>query len=369
MSNFMHKVKDAMTDRDKDTDRGYNDPNQDTHGSQNAPMHPSDTKTHNNPSGGSNPFGSTRSGDQSSRHPRFNEPQNVGEPTNTETGNQYGAGQGSDPYAQTRAGGGATNVGPHDSAVANKLDPRVDSDMDNRASQARTEGERPNVAHAQGFNPSNTSSLRQQQQQQPQPQQFQQQQQPGMQSGMQGFDNHKSSEDKYSKEQQEHSSHSQPFGDQMTSEDDYRSSTQENKSHSTTSHTAPCDTNVGAGAGGMGGNAQKLGGNVGAGGDNFGDTGAEAGGMGGNAQKLGGNVGAGGSGFGDTGVETGGMGGTQPGFGGNAAAGGSSYGDNTGTGGRSGAQAQNTDPMNKLDPRVNRANEQQNVAGNQRGGY
>lgn len=38
---------------------------------------------------------------------------------------------GPDPYAQSRAGGatGTTNAGPHDSNVANKLDPRVDSDM------------------------------------------------------------------------------------------------------------------------------------------------------------------------------------------------------------------------------------------------
>lgn len=59
------------------------------------------------------------------------------------------------------------------------------------------------------------------------------------------------------------------------------------------------------------------------------------------------------------------MGGTaQPSFGGNAAAGGSSYG---GAGGQSGAQTQNADPMNKLDPRTTRAAEQQNLAGNQRG--
>ncbi|KAJ5645442.1 hypothetical protein N7507_011453 [Penicillium longicatenatum] len=303
MSNFMHKVKDAMTDRDKDADR-FNEPGQESYGSSNAP-----TNTNTNPSGKTNPFGSTRSGDGATRHTRFNEPQNVGEPTNTGMGSQNIGGSGSDPYASTRAGG-ATNAGPHDSAMANKMDPRVDSDMDNRANQARTEGDRPNVAQAQGFNPSNTSSLRQQQQQQ-QPQQQSSMQQPMQQPGMQGFDNHKSSEENYSKSTQEHSSHSQPTSDQMSSQDDYNTSTQENKSHSSTSHAAPCQTNVGGQTGGMGGNA-------------------------------------------------------QPNFGGDAAAGGSSLG---GTGaGRSG-QAQNADPMNKLDPRVTRANEQQNLAGNQRGGY
>lgn len=168
------------------------------------------------------------------------------------------------------------------------------------------------------------SSLRQGQQQQP----GMQQQQPGMQQqgmqqqpGMQAFDNHKKSEENYSKDTQEHSSHSQPgeFGSDVNTQDDHSTSLQENKSHSTTSHAAPCQTNVGADTGGMGGTAQP---------------------------SFGGNA--------------------QPSFGGNAAAGGSSYGD-TGAGGRLGAQAQNVDPMNKLDPRTTRANEQQNLAGNQRG--
>lgn len=149
---------------------------------------------------------------------------------------------------------------------------------------------------------------------------------------MQAFDNHKSSEENYSKSTQERSAHSQPGtlgSDQMTSQDEHSTSMQENKSHSTTSHAAPCQSNVGTEAGGMGGNAQP---------------------------SFGGNTASGGTG-----------GTAQPSFGGNAAAGGSSFGDNTGTGGRSGAQAQNADPMNKLDPRTTRTNEQQNIAGNQRG--
>jgi len=320
-----------MTDRDKDTDR-YNEPGQDTTGSSNA---------NTNPSGkSSNPFGSSHSGDGPTRHTRFNEPQHGGEHTHTGMGNQdASARSGADPYSSSRTGG-ATNAGPHDSAAANKLDPRVDSDMDNRGNPARTEGDRSNVSHAQGFNPSNTSSLRQQQQQQqPQQQQSgmqqpgmqqrmqQDMQQPGMQQGMQqpgmGFDNHKSSEENYSKATEEHKSHSQPFGsDQMGSQDDYNASTQENKSQSSTSHSQPCQQNVGAGTGGMGGT----------------------------------NVGAG----------EGGMGNAQPSFGGNAAAGGSSGGD---TGAGRFGQTQNADPMNKLDPRTTGANEQQNIAGNQRGGY
>ena len=53
-----------------------------------------------------------------------------------------------------------------------------------------------------------------------------------------------------------------------------------------------------------------------------------------------------------------------PGFGGDAA-GGSSY---TSEGARQPTGGQNTDPLNKLDPRVTRSNQQSNVA-NQRGGY
>lgn len=41
------------------------------------------------------------------------------------TGATYGSGLGA-------PGAGSTNVGPHGSNIANKLDPRVDSDMDNR---------------------------------------------------------------------------------------------------------------------------------------------------------------------------------------------------------------------------------------------
>lgn len=106
----------------------------------------------------------------------------------------------------------------------------------------------------------------------------------------------------------------------MTSEENYSTSTQEHKSQSSTSHTGP---------GQMGSQAQP--------------------------------------GFGNRGGQTN-FGGGQPNFGGGAAPGGSSYNDNT-SGMRGPSGGQNTDPMNKLDPRVNRSNEQQNTIGNQRGAY
>jgi hypothetical protein len=62
----------------------------------------------------------------------------------------------------------------------------------------------------------------------------------------------------------------------------------------------------------------------------------------------------------------------QPGPGqqrfGGGATGGSSY-DDTSAGVRGPSGGQNPDPLNKLDPRVRRSNDQQNTAGDQRGGY
>ncbi|KAJ5745226.1 hypothetical protein N7520_010408 [Penicillium odoratum] len=284
MSNFMHKVKDAMTDRDKE-DRTYRD--DDNYGS-NAPG----TETNNPSDRPTNPFGHSR-GDTTGSHTRFNEPSNV-DSTNTKGSHNTGP-TGSDSYASARSG--ATNAGPHDSATANKLDPRVDSDQDHRANQG-TMGSRSNVgphdsAMANKMDPRVDSD--------------------------QAFDNHKKSEENYSKATQEHKAHTQPgeMGNELKSEDDYSSSLQENKTHSTTSHAAPCQ---------------------------------EAGGLGGQ-QGMAGQQGMGG----------------QQGFGGNAAAGGSGGMGMSGGQGGVQSQGQNVDPMNKLDPRVTRANEQQSNVGNQRG--
>jgi hypothetical protein len=138
-----------------------------------------------------------------------------------------------------------------------------------------------------------------------------------------GVDNHETSEDDYNKSTQETNSQSQPQpgmydNNQMTSEESHTTSTQEHKSHSATSHTVPCQTNMQ--------NEQGLG-----------NSGLDSSGLGSRA---------------------------QPAFGGNAAAGGSSYS----SGARQPSGIQNDDPLNKLDPRANRSNEQANV-GNQRGVY
>jgi hypothetical protein len=63
MSNFMHKVKDAMTDHDKDPARGSRA--QDNQGSSNAPAQGSDMNQNRSSGVGSNnPYGSgSRSGD------------------------------------------------------------------------------------------------------------------------------------------------------------------------------------------------------------------------------------------------------------------------------------------------------------------
>ena len=130
-----------------------------------------------------------------------------------------------------------------------------------------------------------------------------------------GVDNHETSEDDFKKSTQEKTSQSQPqtgeYGNNpMASEESHSTATQEHKSHSATSHAMPCQTNL---------------------------------------QN-----------------EPGRYNRDEPSFGGNAA-GGSSYD----AGGREPSGAQNDDPLNKLDPRVTRSNQQANVANQrgQRGGY
>jgi hypothetical protein len=127
------------------------------------------------------------------------------------------------------------------------------------------------------------------------------------------------SDDNYSSSKQEKKSHTQPLtsDNQMTSEDSYSNATQEHKTHSTTSHAEPCEMEPRAAPGPdsrMG--QQTLG-----------------------QQNLGGG-----------------------------ATGGSSYNDNS-SGARGPSGPQNPEQMNKLDPRVQGSNYQQNAVGDQRGGY
>lgn len=74
MSNFMHKVKDAMTDRDKDTGRGFRAPH-DNQGSSDAPATDYDlNQNRSSGMGSNNPYGSGRSGDGPTTYgdPNFN---------------------------------------------------------------------------------------------------------------------------------------------------------------------------------------------------------------------------------------------------------------------------------------------------------
>jgi hypothetical protein len=129
----------------------------------------------------------------------------------------------------------------------------------------------------------------------------------------QGVDNHESSEDDYNKSTQEKNAQSQPSDSydskgNWASEQSHETSTQEHKSHSATSHAMPCQTNLQDEPG-------------------FDNRAAE------------------------------------PKFGGNAAGGSS----NT-AGAREQTGSQNTDPLNKLDPRVTRSKENPSYA-DQRSGY
>jgi len=193
--------------------------------------------------------------------------------------------------------GGRTNAGPHDSNVANKMDPRVDSDLDNRrnypgTTDSQNVGSQDTGSGARGFDPSSTGSIGQ----------------------SRGIDNHMTSEDNYSSSKEEKKSRTQPLtsDNKMTSEESYSNATQEHKSHSTTAHAEPCE---------MEPRAQP-----------------------GHGSRMG-----------------------QQNFGGGAT-GGSSYNDNN-SGARGLSGPENPQQMNKLDPRGQGSNYQQNPVGNQRGGY
>ncbi|KAJ5899072.1 hypothetical protein N7495_003816 [Penicillium taxi] len=227
MSNFMHKVKDAVTDRrDEDTSPGYKESNkmndnrsafESSNPQQRLDTDPNQhgsARTAPSSSGGSNPFGG--SGNRTGTHNQSK----VDEPRDTDRFNSHGS--------TGTTGGRATNAGPHDSNLANKMDPRVDSDLDNRGNNAGNFGSQGNRGNAQGFQPnSKTQSSTGQ-----------------MHTGMQGIDNHETSEESYSSSKQDRKTHREPgaFGaEKLTSEDNHSSSMQEHKSHSSTTHTKPCN--------------------------------------------------------------------------------------------------------------------------------
>ncbi|KAJ5545086.1 hypothetical protein N7461_007390 [Penicillium sp. DV-2018c] len=233
MSKFIHKVKDAMTDHNKNAPGARTteaDPDQ-----YNSPS--------TNPSsslGSNNPYGSgPRTDDEPGtyRDSKFNETHGSADPTNTGMGSRGGH---SDPgtYGSTEMGGdGSTratsagssgiNAGPHDSRLANKMDPRVDSDMDNRAQSSGATNSQQSGSYA----PGNVSSASQGQ------------------PRTQAVDNHVSSEDDYNRSTQENNYQSQPSENynskgQWDSEERHETSTQEHKSHSATSHVMPCQTGL-----------------------------------------------------------------------------------------------------------------------------
>ncbi|KAJ5261032.1 hypothetical protein N7478_011627 [Penicillium angulare] len=277
MSNFVHKVKDAISDHDK-------------------PVTRSQTSTDPNPNR-ANPFTSgygrnqnaPRMSHEEDTDPGFNGPGNTGYGTdpNSKTQTPYGenqrgatrASEASQPSSDIRnsafspddASSRSTsssdmNAGPHQSKLANKLDPRVDSDNGLQRGNAGNKGMNPSNMPAQqapsglqrenagnkGMNPSNMPA-------QQAPSGLQREnvgnkgmnpsnmpaQQPGL---SQGVDNHSSSEDNFSKSTEEHRHQNQPAqfdydGNQVpgeTHDEDFSTSTEEQKSHKTTSHISPC---------------------------------------------------------------------------------------------------------------------------------
>jgi len=81
--------------------------------------------------------GSTNAGPHSSNIANKLDPRVDSDLDGSRTANQYGSNQGygttgssNSGYGQSGYTGGSTNTGPHSSNIANKLDPRVDSDAD-----------------------------------------------------------------------------------------------------------------------------------------------------------------------------------------------------------------------------------------------
>ncbi|KAJ5881380.1 uncharacterized protein N7529_000052 [Penicillium soppii] len=243
MSKFVNKVKDAMTDHNKDapTAHGFQAPH-DENASSNFPTTEYDPNQHKSSS--------------------MNESSGMG------SNNPYESGAPSDD-------------GPGTYHRDSKF-------TDNRAQHAG-----PTNPQNYSYVPSNISS-------------------PG-QPRTSGLDNHQSIEDDYSKSTQENKSQSRPSDNyksqgQWNSQESHETSTQEHKSHSATTHTMPCQTNLQNEPG-------------------FDERAAE------------------------------------PSFGGNAAGSSSST-----SGVRQPSGNQSTDPLNKLDPRANRSNEQSGFA-DQRSGF
>ncbi|KAI3179059.1 hypothetical protein DTO046C5_2320 [Penicillium roqueforti] len=150
MSNIIHKVKDAVTGHHHDeskTSSSKTDDTRDTYGSSDRTT--DNTFNRNTSTGaGSNTYGSgsgpgyetsstTGAGGHGSGtgtgtgtiHDSRKGPIDVGPGTSENYGSNTAGG-----YGSSNTGSSKINAGPHDSKLANKADPRVDSDLDNRGS-------------------------------------------------------------------------------------------------------------------------------------------------------------------------------------------------------------------------------------------
>jgi len=168
----MHKVKDAVTGHhDKETARGFK-------ASDNVDDTPRDTYANPRTTGPSSGMGSDTygsgpgSGYQTGTRPDFQRDENRNTGGRTNVGpHDSGLANKMDPRVDSdldnrgnNAGntdfqntGGRTNAGPHDSKMANKMDPRVDSDLDNRGNNAGNTGFQNTGDSSYSSNPSNTA--------------------------------------------------------------------------------------------------------------------------------------------------------------------------------------------------------------------
>lgn len=136
MSKFLHKVKDAMTDHDMNAARaGGSQAPHNTYETSNPPTTKNDSNQDNSSGmntssamGSNNPYGSdSRSGNE----PGTYRDSGMGSRGGHSDADNYGsAATGRDNSTNaSQPSSSDINAGPHDSKMANKMDPRVDSDL------------------------------------------------------------------------------------------------------------------------------------------------------------------------------------------------------------------------------------------------
>jgi len=146
MSNLMHKVKDAVSghhseDKHSSTVPSSTQESDTYHESQKGPIDFAPGTTTGNRGAGSHAYAGGHESSTINAGPHDSKAANKLDPrvdSDLDNRGAYGSTTGTGSYGTTDTYGGGTTA-PHDSKMANKVDPRVDT-LDNRATQGGTTG-------------------------------------------------------------------------------------------------------------------------------------------------------------------------------------------------------------------------------------